>query len=155
MATTNGSTLKKPLLSLDTLTDRDQVAIDGTSYDLLKPEQLSLVSYNRIAPILTRFQALMEMKTLTDGESEELAQILDRVCRECLQAPPEVQARLTDEQRLQIVVAFAGLSQLLRRLLRALPETPLTTPATASPTTGAKRFRGSAASTRARRPKAG
>jgi hypothetical protein len=167
MATTDGSTpipARKPLLALSTLTERDVVLIDAVPYELLKPEQMSLVNYTRIKPLVPRFEHLMKAPTLTDAEATELMDITTRLVRACLVLPgtmtpvgDDVLARLADDQLLEIVVGFAGLSQLLRRLLRAATETPpaTTTTATSPRSTGAKPSRASSGSIRAPRRRRG
>jgi hypothetical protein len=153
---------KKQLLSLTTnpYVDDVDVTIDGEAYRILRPDGLSLRRFSVLQPLVDRFEELMGAPNITDDERDELDSITGTICQQCLTLPPTaseavgqaidpaVVDRLPSENRLRVVMAFGGLSQLLRMLQRA-PQDP--TPQTTSPSTGAKRSRASSGSTRARR----
>jgi hypothetical protein len=105
---------RAPLLSLDTLTERPSVVIDGTAYALSLPDTLSAVDYHRYSKLTPRFERLWGQDELSDEEAAELERILATICRIVLDAPAEVLERLTDLQRLSVCQAFI-----------ALPSTPL------------------------------
>jgi hypothetical protein len=153
---------KKQLLNLSTnpYVDDVDVAIDGVAYRILRPDGLSLRRFGILQPLVNRFEALMAAKAITDEERDELDGITGTICQQCLTYPPTasesigraidpaVVDRLPSENRLRVVMAFGGLSQLLRMLQRAPVDA---TPQTTIPSTGAKRSRASSGSTRARR----
>lgn len=104
--------MAKPLLNLDTLTERATVAIDGTPYALLPPDALSAVDYHRFRRLTPRLETLWNQETpLMPDEEKELEQILAALCSIVLEAPPDVHARLTDMQRLAVYQAFLKLPQ--------------------------------------------
>lgn len=151
MATHQTSPIPKALFSLDTTTPPACITVNGQPYDLLRGDQLSIAQYHEAMRLIPRYDALMQAESLDEAQSEELAQVLVRLCRLVLLAPDEVQIRLNDNQRLQVVLAFTALS-----LLTPGPRARATT--TAPPvrrSTGASRSRASAGSTRAPRRRRG
>lgn len=153
MATPTGTpALPPPLFRIDTTKQdepNDFITVDGVPYDLLRPHQVSIAGYVELLRICPRFEALMgQDRDLTDAETEEIERILLRIVRLILRAPEEVHARLTGSERLQIAEAFTTLSRLKERLPARANQT--TTPI-ATRSTGPKKRRGSAASSRARR----
>lgn len=130
-----------PILDLATLADRPTVAIDGIAYRLRSPDDFSILEHQRHVVQVQRFSELLNLPAPTDDEGAELAQLLDAYCRRVLEAPPDVQGKLTDGQRLRIVSVFAQLLGL----------SGLTPGATARPTatTGVTSSPGSPASTEA------
>jgi hypothetical protein len=136
-----------PLLTLDTLTEYPTIVIDGTAYALLPPDALPITTYQTFSELAGRFDALWKQKTRAADEEQQLADVLDQICRLTLQAPPDVHGRLTDLQRLQITQAFLELPrQGLQGVTQQLP---------VRPKTGASTPRGFNGSTAARIPKPG
>lgn len=151
--------LPKPLFTLDDRPERDYIVVDGQHYEVLLPEELTLVQHQRLMRVCPRYDALMALdRALTDDEATELTGLVARIVEIVLQAPADIRARLRESEQLAIVLAFTGLS---RRLLqpstraettvqqmRALAE-PAARPA--APSIGAKKSRASRGSTRAPR----
>ncbi|MGE3175921.1 MAG: hypothetical protein AB7O32_00510 [Vicinamibacterales bacterium] len=141
--------IPKPLFDLDTVTPRACITVNGQPYDLLTIDQVSIAAFHQLQRLCPRYDALMQKPDLDDDESLELSGLLIRIVRLVLEAPEDVQARLTDNQRLQIVLAFTRLSRTPLNPARATTRSTRMT--SAAPSIGAKRYRGSAASTRVRR----
>src|SRR5688500_16166781 len=97
------------VLDLSTLVDPTHAQIDGAFYVLRHPESLSLFQLKRVETYMPRIGALLQQDHNTAEEEAEVARLLDVVCRDVLDAPPEVHARLSDVQRLAIVDAFTKL----------------------------------------------
>lgn len=140
-----------PLFSLDTLTPPAFITVNGHPYDLKRGDQLTLQQYQVVQRLAPRFDTLIAQESLDDGEAQELAHILMRMCGAVLAAPADVQSSLSDNQRLQVVLAFSALS-LLTPGARARATTP---PPPVDPSTGASRSPDSAGSTPAPVPAAG
>ena len=105
----------KPLLDLDTLIDRDRVAIDGDLYEILSPDELSVIDSHRFGRWGKRIEQLAE----TDGDEAEaeLDELVGKVSRKILVAvPDEVFAKLPGSQRWAVIDLFTGL--LLREKLK-------------------------------------
>ena len=100
---------RKPLLSLDTLSERYTVVIDGVLREMLNPQELSIVDYHRLGKKGARLEAIMEADDPSEEEWAEARQIMDELCRSVLLAPDEVHERLSDTHRLQVTNAFTGL----------------------------------------------
>lgn len=137
MATPTGSTLKKPLLELSTLASKDLIGIDGKRYPLNAADRMSILEFTRLQADIRVYDELM-IKFVTTGLTEQEAKDLTQVVHETLlpraiEAPPEVRARLTDSQAIDVIQRFAGLSQTLRNLRRApIDEAPQVTKAKAT-----------------------
>jgi hypothetical protein len=95
-----------PLLDLTTLIERSQVRIDGQLYDLLDAGELSLLQYHRLVRLGAR---LDDMQFDTEEQCAEVSRALDEFCRLVLVAPKEVQDKLSDGRRNQIVSVFMKL----------------------------------------------
>jgi len=100
-----------PLLNLDTLVEHRTVLIDGTEYDLLNVEEVSILEYHRISKQSERVAAMMADQAMTDKQAEELASLLDELCKFVLKAPAEVHAKITDLNKLRVLEAFTNLQR--------------------------------------------
>lgn len=100
-----------PLLNLDTLVEHRTVRVDGVAYDLLNPEEVSLLDYHRIAKQSARVASALEAEEMTDEQAVELSRLLDSLCRFILRAPEEVHAKLTDANKLRVLQVFTELQK--------------------------------------------
>lgn len=94
-------------LSLDTVRTRRKIAIDGTLYELLDMDDLSLAQtnlLNQAAKDLTEFG----QPGKTEEELRQMEIRLQRVVAFAFVKPPEVLARLSDMQRVAIINAFCS-----------------------------------------------
>ena len=104
--------MARNVLALATLTDRSTITIDGQAYDLINPEELSIVDTHRVGKWGSRVQELYkDIDSRPEADIAELAELLDKLCRMLWRAPGEVHDRLTDNQRLSIAMAFTGLQR--------------------------------------------
>lgn len=102
--------MAEPLVSLNTFLERKVVAIDGQPYELLNPEELSVLDYNRVGRKSLRLHELLQRDDeLTAEEVAEEKKLLDFVVRAILVAPDAVHARLTDTHRLVLMNLFSKL----------------------------------------------
>lgn len=107
----------EPLLDLDTMVERPVVAIDGTKYEVLSADEISVLDAARFGRWGKRIKELGEATTLSEAEEAELDDLVDRLARKVLvDAPEEVFARLSGNNRWALVDLFTGL--LLRRATR-------------------------------------
>lgn len=96
----------EPLLSIETLIDRPKVDIDGTKYELLHPDELSLVDNHRFSRWAQRFEELAKL----DEPGDELDEVADRIARAALvDVPEEVLARLTGQHKAAVAEVFTAL----------------------------------------------
>lgn len=145
-----------PVLDLQTLIERPRIAIDGAPYEILSPDEVSVLDHQRLAAWGRRYDALMAQASLSDAERDELARLVRDISDTIMVGVPEaVRARLSDAQRLQVVEVFTALP--LQRRLAALAagahrqaqDRTASPRATTRVSTGAKPSRGSSASTAA------
>ncbi len=107
-----------PLLDLKTLVERPTIAIDGELYEILSPDELSIVDCHRFAAWGNRIDALMAKKALTKSEKKELGKILGDLSDKIMAGVPEaLRAKLTDPQRMAVAEVFTRLP-LQKRLAR-------------------------------------
>lgn len=92
--------------------DREQIAIDGETYELATMSDLTLGDQLRVARSMPLFQRIASddgVASLTDDEIEQIdADVRWTVRKLVLGAPDEVLAKLTDEQLLAIISCFKG-----------------------------------------------
>jgi hypothetical protein len=147
MAETQTAT-RQALLSINTLVEREFIRIDGQSYDLRSVDDLSILDYRRLAKMGEQLKPLMqayEDDTLTPEQATDFDDRLDRLCRAVLEAPSDVFSKLQTVHRLNIALAFMGLS--LPRLRQARAAQLEAMPPSKTPSSR----RGSRGSTAARR----
>jgi len=98
-----------PTLTFDTLHEGAPVSIDGVRYEIRPLYALSLGGIKQIQRRATRITELMRLDPLPEAEEQELTRLLVETCAVILDAPAEVQAKLTDGQRVRICDAFIKL----------------------------------------------
>lgn len=134
------------LLDLDTLVERRKIAIDGVLYEILSPDELSIIESHRFGQWGKRIEALADSH---DEQAEaELDELTARVSRKILVGvPDEVFERLPGAQRWAVIDLFTGL--LLHTKLKvagamqmAMGQEPTLMPMGAAPI-GARSFPGS------------
>lgn len=139
------------LLTLETITKpRDYLTIDGAPYNLRRHDDLSILEHAQLQRQAPRFDELMRLSRdqMTDAQAVELGEIAAIICGVVLEAPPEVQARLSDTQRVEVALTFTWLLLGMRPTSRS--QTTSTAPI-APRSRGANKPRASRASTGARR----
>jgi len=115
MAEANEAT---PLLDLETLIKRPKIAIDGELYEILSPDELTVVDHHRFAAWGKRIDALMAKKDLTKAQEKELGKIVvDLGDRIMVGVPEALRAKLSDAQRMAVAEVFTRLP-LQKRLAR-------------------------------------
>ena len=132
-----------PVLDLKTLVERPQIAIDGVRYDILSPEELSILDLQRFAAMGERLERLGRLAAPTPEEQAELLGLVDELAGRVMVGVP-------DEVREVLPVSVLG--QVIRVFTQLLPAGMI--PAGATPggrqagrSTGASRRPGSSAST--------
>lgn len=115
--TTAEEAIFAPLLNIDTLVLRPVIAIDGARYEILAPDELSIVDSHRLGVWGRRVQQLAEgdaarVWSAEDGaENEaELEQLVDRIARRvAVGVPDDVYGKLTGAHKQAIADVFTGL----------------------------------------------
>lgn len=127
----------KPLLDLATFSSNNfpRIRIDGKLYILTPPYALPQVTLSELSTIGQAVSGFGDIRRLKPKKAKEVSALLDRICRLILQAPPAVQAKLSDLQRIQVANAFTSLP--VKNALRTTGS-----PYTRSRRTGARSSRG-------------
>ncbi len=97
---------KTPLLTLDTLSERQIVRINGEDYELRNAGELSILAYHRLGQKSERVGELLNVDEPTEQQVTTLRAILDELAREILVAPDEVYKLLRDLDKMRLVQAF-------------------------------------------------
>ena len=133
--------MTQQLLSLDTLVRRPKVAIDGTQYEMLSPDEMSVLDYQRFGLWHRELVQLQE-----DGGEDDpaLEALVDRIARKAMVGVPAgVIGKLSGAQKIAVVEVFTGL--LLQTRMRVAGATA--TAMGQNPSTGESYSRGLAGST--------
>ncbi len=131
------------LLDLDTLIGRPTIKIDGARYEILSPDELSVLDNRRFS----RWQRQLEEMQAGDEDDPELDDLVATMARKVLVGvPADVFDKLSGTHRIAVIEVFTGL------LLRArLGVAEASAKAIGNLPTGAIFSRGSSGSTAARR----
>lgn len=99
--------MAKNLLDLETLArERDTFKVDGVPYELLAPDDFSIVDQSELMRMGRKFKKLQE-SDIEENEAQAIAfQLKKFIKRISVGLPDEVNAKLTDAQRLAVVGAF-------------------------------------------------
>lgn len=99
--------MAKNHMDLETLSrDRDTFRVDGVPYELLASDDFSIVDQSELIRIGRKFKKMQEVD-IDEREAQAIADQLKKfVKRITVNLPDEVNAKLTDAQRLAIVSAF-------------------------------------------------
>lgn len=108
--------MAKPLLSISTLApERARVNIDGIEYELKHRSELGLRKLVQLEALMAQYGKLIDFTAqggeATDEEFGALETAMDKLLRIFLDAPDEVQNRLSSQNRYAIMVAFAEASK--------------------------------------------
>lgn len=97
---------KDPILDLNTLIERPKISIDGTPYEILSPEELSILD----SQAFTFWGGEIERLSKEKDKGEELSSLIDTVARKVLvSVPAAVFAKLTGAQKFRVVEVFTVL----------------------------------------------
>ncbi len=88
------------------LVDEIAVSIDGQQFFVRNPDAMPVLDYVRIEIGIGRFGALLIKDAVTDEERDEASRIVAWVSRAVLAAPETEHAKLSDQQRYQILDFF-------------------------------------------------
>lgn len=136
-----------PILDLSTLIERPKIVIDGQHYEIMSPEELSVLDHHRLGAQGRRLDELMGLDRLDDNEERELSDLLGSISDFIMvDVPTDVRLKLTDAQRMEISEVFTALP--LRKHLTVMAEAMQVAEAKSI---GGKRRRASNASTAVRR----
>jgi len=95
-----------PLLNLDTLITRPTVEIDGQGYEILSPDELSVLDSRRFGLWAQKLEELQQ----GDEDPPELEELVTTIARKVLaEVPAEVFARLTGQHKIMVVEVFTAL----------------------------------------------
>ncbi|MBW8638999.1 hypothetical protein K1W69_17515 [Hoeflea sp. WL0058] len=99
-----------PLLDLNTLIERPTIRIDGKAYEILSPEELSILDSQRFERWGRKIEALAKTANENDDDADELTTLIDTVTSKiAIGVPEDVRARLTNAHKDQVISVFTGL----------------------------------------------
>jgi len=99
-----------PLLDLTAQVERPSIRIDGELYDILSPDEITIIDANRLLRMGQRLAELAAADGGGDQDSEEMESLLTSITDRILEPlPAEVRARLSAAQRMRIMGVFTTL----------------------------------------------
>lgn len=109
-----------PLLSLDTFVERDRIKItsklhpDGQLYELVNPDELSVVDHARIRSRHAKTADLRDVDELSEQQAQDLTDALDDLVGTVApDVEPDVLADLTDGKKAQVLDVWMRQHQML------------------------------------------
>ena len=95
---------------LELLTNaRPTISIDEIKYDVLTPDDLSIVDHHRLRRWGIRIDDLLQADELDDAAAGELSAMLRQHTDTILRSiPDEIRGKLSDAQRLKVAEVFIG-----------------------------------------------
>ena len=136
------------LLDITTLIEQPTIKINGTTHEILHPDQLGVIDFHRLSIMAGRVSDLMKKSSYDDSDADALtAVIVDLTDRIMDGIPADVRAKLTESQRLAVAEVFMMLPRVKTKATRKAASNPK-----ASRSIGAKPRRGSSDSTAATPP---
>lgn len=138
-------------LNIETLIERPTIDIDGTLYEILSPDELSIIQHHSFAATGRRLEELMKSDQLDENEAHEMQAIVTDISDEIMVGvPDDIAEKLTDAQRLAVLDVFTALPA-KKKLVDLLGAIEANQPKKTKRSTGAKRPRGSRGSSAATR----
>ncbi len=99
-----------PILDLDTLIKRPIIKIDGVNYEIISPDELSVLDHHRLMEQGKRLDALLSASEMGEEDEAEIKKLLVKITDWIMVGvPPEVRAKLTDAQRMDVGQVFTAL----------------------------------------------
>ncbi len=111
--------MAESVLSLTTLIERPTIIIDDVSYEIMSPDELSVLDHHRLGIQGKALDALMSKPKLNAGSEKRLTSLLRDISDFIMVGvPDDVRAKLSDAMRTEIAEVFTTLP--LRKHLTAL-----------------------------------
>lgn len=107
------------LLDLTTLIEQPTISIDGVQYEILHPDQLSIVDAHHLQSMALRIEKITKQPDIDDDGAADLsAMVIDLSDRIMIGVPPEIRAKLTEAQRLVVAEVFMTIPRAQSRATR-------------------------------------
>lgn len=98
---------KQPLLSLDTLVERDHIKIDGKAYEMVNAGELSLLESHRLRKLGAEIQRIFDKANPSEAELTRLEKSTATTLQTVVPGIPKaVRDKLSHSQRWGIVMVF-------------------------------------------------
>ncbi len=107
------------LLDITTLIDQPTIKIDGEQYDILHPDQLGILDFQRLSAMAERLAALTSKTDVSECEAAELVKIITNLTDRIMNGVPgDVRAKLTEGQRIAVAEVFMRIPGVRNRMPR-------------------------------------
>ncbi len=111
--------MAESVLKLSTLIERPTIIIDGESYEIMSPDELSVLDHHRLGSQGKRLDALMSKEYLDEEGEHKLSSLLRAISNFIMVGvPDDVRDKLSDAMRTEIAEVFTTLP--LRKHMTAL-----------------------------------
>ena len=99
------------VLNIRTLIERPKIDIDGERYEIVSPNELSIVTTQRVAELGRKLDQLVKSDGLDEAGGRELSDTLQTLGNIIMEpVPVDVRAKLTDAHRQSVIEVFTMLS---------------------------------------------
>ena len=107
------------LLDLTTLIEQPTIKINKVTYEILHPDQLGVLDFQRLSTMAGTVSALMKKLKPNAADAVELTKcIRDLTDRIMFGVPEDVRAKLTESQRLAVAEVFMKVPRVQNRKTR-------------------------------------
>ncbi len=107
------------LLDLTTLIEQPTIKIDGVTHEIMHPDQLGILDFQRLSAMAVRLALLTGKPDIDDGEAAELVKIIEDLSdRIMVGVPADVRAKLTEVQRIAVAEVFMKIPGVRNRTTR-------------------------------------
>ena len=118
-----------PLIELTTLIEQPTIKINGELYEILHPDQLGVIDFQRLASMGSKVSALLKKSEPDDADAAELNTIIvDLTDRIMVSIPADVRDKLTESQRIAVAEVFMTLPRVQTRATRKRTKAEKATP---------------------------
>ena len=108
--------MAESLLDLTTLIEQPTIKINGELYEILHPDQLGVIDFQRLASMGSKVADLLKKSEPDDDDAAQLNTIIvDLTDRIMPRIPLDVRAQLTESQRLLVAEVFMTLPRVQTR----------------------------------------
>lgn len=99
------------LLSIDTLIERPRIVIDGVPHEILSPDELPLLTSQRVASLGRKLDRLLKADTLNATGQADIGKTVRQIADIIMEpVPAEIREKLSETHLLSVTEIFTMLS---------------------------------------------
>ena len=96
-----------PLIELTTLIEQPTISINKKLYEILHPDQLGVIDFQRLVSMGSKVSALLKKSDPDAADAAELTEIINNLTDQIMSGvPTDVRSMLTEAQRIEVAEVF-------------------------------------------------